>query len=105
MLKVQGTTLYPQMVFSILDDMPSVNEYYVIVEAENEMSDKITVYVSLQNENSEDAEIIETALQAQLRVKPGVVIIDDEAAQKKVYVKGSRKPVRFIDRRKQDVQL
>ena len=100
MLKVRGTTLYTQMVFSVLEEMPSVNEYYMIVEFENNMSDKIIVYASLQNDSSDDPEKIQKALQAKLRVKPSVVIINEDEARKMVYAKGSRKPVRFIDRRK-----
>jgi phenylacetate-CoA ligase len=99
MLKMRGTTLYPQMVFSVLDGMSLVSEYYMIVESENKMSDKITVYASLNNETSNDVGKIQEALQAKIRVKPSVVIVDENTAQKQVYTKKSRKPVRFIDRR------
>ena len=99
MLKIRGTTLYPQMVFNILEEMETVKEYYMTAVSENEMSDEITVYASLKNNRSDDTGLIQNALQARLRVRPDVVIVDEETAKRQVYTKKSRKPVRFIDRR------
>ena len=105
MLKMRGTTFYPQMVFNVLEEIASVQEYYMTVESENKMSDKITVYVSLKTENTDDVNRIQNALQARLRVTPMVVIVDDDTAQKQIYTKRSSKPIRFIDRRDEYVQL
>ena len=87
------------MVFNILDELEAVKEYYMTVVSQNEMSDEITVYASLKNELSDDAGVIQNALQARLRVRPDVVIVDADTLQIQVYRKKSRKPVRFIDRR------
>ena len=63
------------------------------------MSDEITVYATLKNNCSDEAGVIQNALQARLRVRPEVVIVDEETARKQVYTQKSRKPVRFLDRR------
>jgi len=99
MLKMRGTTLYPQMVFNILDEMETVKEYYMSAVSRNEMSDELTIYISLENECNLDVEMIRNTLQARLRVRPEVVIVDNDTVQKQIYTKKSRKPVRFIDRR------
>ena len=99
MLKVRGTTFYPRMVFNILDGIEKVTEYYMTAVSKNEMSDEVTVYVALRDERSDDIKMIQNTLQARLRVKPEVVVVDEETALKQVYTNKSRKPTHFIDRR------
>jgi len=99
MLKIRGTTLYPQMVFNVLDGMETVKEYYMCAVSRNEMSDELTIYIAPENEHSLDVEAIRNTLQARLRVSPEIVIVDNDTVQKQVYTKKSRKPIRFIDRR------
>jgi len=47
MIKYRGTTLYPQAVYSVLDGIPEVTEYYVTVSSDFELSDALKVYVSV----------------------------------------------------------
>jgi phenylacetate-CoA ligase len=98
MMKVRGTTLYPQSIFSALEEINGIDDYYIIVSSETELSDDITIYVTLSM-NSYDNEIIQNKLKAKLRVKPKVIITDKEKLAQQVYTPESRKPVRFIDRR------
>lgn len=98
MIKCHGTTLYPPAVFAALDDMDAVGEYYMVVDSDYELSDKIEVHVATTDTACTSAYIAEK-LQARLRVKPVVVIESEEALRKVVYDPASRKPIRFIDRR------
>jgi len=98
MLKVRGTTLYPQSIYSALEEIKGIDDYYIIVSSETDLSDNINIYVSVK-ENSCDSKIIQNKLQAKLRVKPTVVITGKEKIAQQVYTPESRKPVRFIDRR------
>jgi phenylacetate-CoA ligase len=98
MIKCHGTTLYPPAVFAALDDMDAVGEYYMVVDSDYELSDKIEVHVATTDTACTSARIAEK-LQARLRVKPVVVIEPAEALRKVVYDPASRKPIRFIDRR------
>ncbi|MDL1964770.1 MAG: AMP-binding protein, partial [Deltaproteobacteria bacterium] len=101
MLKVRGTTLYPQSIFSALEEINDIDDYYITVSSKTDLSDNINIYVSVK-ENSCDSKIIQNKLQTKLRVKPTVVITGKEKIAQQVYTLESRKPVRFIDRRKQN---
>lgn len=98
MMKVRGTTLYPQAVYSALEEIDSISEYYITVTSESALSDNITIHAAVKD-TSCTAEIIQEKLQARLRVKPIIVITDEETIKQQVYTSKSRKPVRFLDRR------
>lgn len=101
MLKVRGTTLYPQSIFSALEEINGIDDYYIIVSSKTDLSDNITICVTV-NEHSCNCEIIQNKLQSRLRVKPTVLITNKKKLAQQVYTLKSRKPVRFIDRRKQN---
>jgi phenylacetate-CoA ligase len=98
MMKVRGTTLYPQAIYSVLDSMPGIGDYYVKVTSEDALSDEIEVHASVRD-GSCSAEQIRSKLQARLRVTPAVVIETEDAVRQQVFSPKSRKPVRFIDAR------
>ena len=98
MIKYRGTTLYPQSIYSVLDEIPEVSEYYVTVTSSFDLSDAVKVYVSV-NDNPGSADKIMSKLQAHLRVMPEVVITDEENIREKIYSGNSRKIIRFFDMR------
>jgi len=98
MMKIRGTTLYPQAIYSALEEIKAISEYYLMVTSESDLSDKIAIYAAV-NEVSCSADIIGEKLQALLRVKPEVIIAHEETIKKQIYTPKSRKPVRFIDKR------
>ncbi|RJR16576.1 MAG: phenylacetate--CoA ligase family protein [Nitrospiraceae bacterium] len=99
MIKYRGTTLYPQSVYAVLDEIPEVSEYFVAVRSDFDLSDILSVHVSLSNGTCSPAGIIDR-LQARLRVRPEVVISTEEEIKKQMLTGQSRKINRFIDRRK-----
>jgi phenylacetate-CoA ligase len=98
MMKVRGTTLYPQAVYSALDEMDGVNDYYMVVTSRDDLSDDMTIHAAV-NDASCTADVIQNELQTRLRVRPEVVIADEEAVRRMVFAPESRKSVRLIDRR------
>ena len=98
MIKYRGTTLYPQAIYSVLDEIPEVSNYYITVNSDFALSDMLNVYVSLSNGSCPRDRIMDR-LQARLRVRPDVVICTDEEIKKQVLPASSRKVNRFIDRR------
>ena len=98
MMKIKGTTLYPQAIYSALEEIEAINDYYVTVSKESKLSDIIKINVSV-NDPSCTRDMIQDKLRARLRVKPEIVIIDSEAIKREIYTSKSRKPIRFIDRR------
>ncbi len=98
MMKVQGTTFYPQAIYSCLEQIKGISDYYISVSSAGLLSDNLEIYVALENPACTKLEIQEK-LQARLRVKPKIFICDEELIKEQVFTSGSRKPVRFIDRR------
>jgi len=98
MMKVRGTTIYPQTIYSALEEIQGVKEYYIAVSSESELSDTVEIYLAAQGPGC-TVEAIQNKLQARIRIKPRVFIQDEESIRGQVYSSKSRKPVRFIDRR------
>ncbi len=98
LLKVRGTSLYPQAVFSALDEMPEVSEYYLEVHAEDALSDRLVIHLAFSARPVE-VEVLLRRLQARLRVKPEVIVEPIDSIRRVVFTPESRKPVRFVDLR------
>ena len=98
MMKLRGTSLYPQAIYEVLDENDTINEYYIVVTSESDLSDFITIHISVKDKTC-TAEMIQDKLQARLRVKPEVVFDDEADIMRQIYAQKSRKPIRFIDKR------
>jgi phenylacetate-CoA ligase len=99
MIKFRGTTLYPNSIYTVLDLFPEIREYSVTATSDYELSDVITVQVAV-NDASCSAAVIMDKLQAHLRVRPEVIVVSEESVKRDVYPGNSRKPIRFVDKRK-----
>ena len=96
MLKIRGTTLYPQALFSVLDSSPEVLEYYIVATG-HELSDRIEAFVALKEPHS-SLEAVSERLKARCRLTVPVTEVPIDEARRRIF-SVSRKPVRFIDRR------
>jgi phenylacetate-CoA ligase len=99
MMKVRGTTLYPNAIYAVLDAIPEIAEYYVVAASDFTLADQVTVHVAVRDAACTAAAIGEK-LQARLRVLPKVVVDDPETVRQRIYTPHSRKPIRFIDERR-----
>jgi phenylacetate-CoA ligase len=99
MMKIRGTSFYPQSVQAVLDELPQVKEYYLKVQSNEALSDHLTLYVALAGDPSQANDVLQV-LQARLRVKPELTIVPIEEVRKVVYNPEFRKPIRFLDERK-----
>ena len=97
MLKCRGTTLYPQALYSVLDQSPEVAEYYIVASGEN-LSDCVEAVVALKVPGSSTDGIAER-LKAKCRLHVPIREVSLEEARKQIF-SVSRKPVRFVDLRK-----
>jgi phenylacetate-CoA ligase len=98
MIKYHGTTIYPQAIYSVLDGIPEVSDYYITVTSDFDLSDVVKIYISVSDESCSADKIIDK-LQAHLRVRPEVVIESEESIRKQISSGNSRKLIRFIDMR------
>jgi len=102
MLKVKGTTVYPQAIFDALSQIGDVDDYYVVVHSDDTLSDAVSVHISLRGTATNVDDVAEH-LQAAIRVRPAVVVEDVSVLRHKVYDPQSRKPLRFFDMRTKSV--
>ena len=97
LLKYKGTSIYPQVIFNTVTAIAGVDNYYIDVCGDN-LSDEITVYVSVTDSNL-NAEDIQAKLLATCRIKIPVKIKSNQDVASKVFGK-TRKPQHFFDMRK-----
>ncbi len=98
-LKYRGTTLYPEMIFHVLQEVPQVEAAYVEVRADFDLSDHVTVVVGVGEDGSIGREQLLSLMQARIRVKPDIRIETLESVKKRMFEHGGRKPKRFFDYR------
>ena len=97
-LKYKGTTLYPETIFHVLQDIVSVTDAYVEVRSTAAGADDITVVIG-GDFNGQDVGKIEDQLQAYLRVRPTVQCRKREEVCAVMTGGGGRKPQKFFDYR------
>jgi len=97
-LKYRGTTLYPEMVLRVLHGMAEVQAAYLEVRSVDDLSDDLTVVVGSDNPSLTQEHVAER-LQANLRVRPNVVVKGRAEVVATMELPGERKPRRFFDMR------
>lgn len=96
-LKVKGTTLYPEMIFQALQELPEVRSSYLEVRAAYDLSDDVHVVIGVDNPADIEVKRISDHLQALLRVKPEISIKHKSVVQETMEQAGGRKLKRFFD--------
>ena len=101
MIKLKGTTIYPPAIFDILDNTDYVENYVVYVDYNSAGTDEVTVKIGLKYKPNFDAvKELKDRFRARIRVACEIEIADVNEIQKINYPATSRKPVKFIDKRK-----
>jgi phenylacetate-CoA ligase len=95
MIKLKGTSLYPLTITEALDELDCIDDYIVLLEGDESLSDQVTIHVVTQPTK---VPIIATHLQAKARVSFPVLVTNN--ATLNMYRGDSRKKMRIIDRRK-----
>ena len=99
-MKIRGTMVYPGAIFSVLQDILEVKNYYLEVYGEYELSESIRVVVGTEDVNSISADLIKEKIRAYIRVKPEVVVDTAENVAARTIQEGKRKEITFFDYRK-----
>jgi phenylacetate-CoA ligase len=103
MVKYKGTTLYPPAIFDVLDNVPYV-EHYVMVVSDNEYgNDRIVIKISLREPLAFDVtKDLKDRFRARIRVAPEIELCSTDEIRNIAYPEISRKPRKFIDNRKKN---
>ena len=101
LVKYKGTTLYPPAIFEVLDNMHYIENYVMIVSNNEYGNDHILIKIGLVARP--DFDVIKTlkdSFRARIRVAPEIEICTVEEIQKMSISEINRKPIKFIDNRK-----
>lgn len=98
MIKLKGTTLYPQALFEVLQHTQGVLDYVVEAFTNETGVDEVKVLVASQDSETTRAELSNN-FKAALRVIPEITFIGSDEIEKLQFAGGSRKIRRFIDNR------
>lgn len=96
MIKLKGTTVYPLTITSALDELACVEDYILLLEGDESLSDQISLHVITQPSKVEN-------IGAHLRAKARVsipVLVSNAATINSIRGKDSRKKVHVVDKRK-----
>ena len=100
LVKYKGTTLYPPVVFDVLDETPYIENYVMIVSANEFGNDHITIKIGLSKQPSIDViKALKDRFRARIRVAPDIEICTVDEIKKINHPEISRKPIKFIDNR------
>jgi len=100
MIKQKGTTCYPPSIFDVLDHIPQINHYQVEINNDEYGNDEVLIRYSLKEELS--PKILTNHFKAGIRFTPALEELDDKTLKSMIYQPASRKPIKLVDRRRED---
>lgn len=100
MIKFKGTTIFPSSIFDILDHSDHIENYVVEVSTNDLGTDEVVVYVGCTKGTEMVEKELKDKFRSKLRVTPEIKFTYVEIIQKIQSPELSRKPVKFIDKRK-----
>ena len=100
LVKYKGTTLYPPAIFDVLDDVPYIDNYIMIVSSNEYGNDHITLKIGLSQQPAFDViKVLKDRFRARIRVAPDIDICSIDEIKKINHSEINRKPIKFIDNR------
>jgi phenylacetate-CoA ligase len=99
MIKFKGTTLYPPVIFEVLNQIEEIKEYVVDVSTGENGQDEINLYLFSLLSPEACNSIIKPLFQHKWRVTPHINFLSVEEIMKLQFPNHSRKPVKFRDLR------
>ena len=104
MIKLKGTTLYPPAINDVLDNTPYVENYVIEVLDSDAGTDDVLVKIGLKYEPGFDCtKDIKDRFRSRIRVAPRIEILPVPEIHAINYPAKSRKPVKFVDKRKKSL--
>ena len=100
MLKIKGTTIYPPVLFDILDNMEEVQNYVVEISSSDFGTDVLKILLHCPRMFDGIEKEIKDRFRAKLRIAPELCLLEQDELLKIQRVTELRKPIKFIDNRK-----
>ncbi len=99
MIKLKGTTLYPNIITETLNEIEKVKEYVIHIFTNELQQDDIKISLSLHQETDTTQKVIKEHLRSKLKLMPQIEICDDDTIRAMQFPLESRKQIRIIDSR------
>lgn len=99
MIKFKGTTIYPPILFDILDNIPDVQNYIVEVFTNSLGTDQIQIRIGSDNHSESFVKQIKDIFRSKVRVAPDVKFESAELISRLQMPPMSRKTMKFFDLR------
>lgn len=100
MIKYKGTTLYPPALMDLLTNFEAIENYIIEISTNDILTDEILIRIGTRTPTEALREQIVSHFRAKLRVVPKIEFCDIAVLEKELYPLGSRKPMKFVDKRK-----
>lgn len=98
MLKLKGTTVYPQALFNVLQGTAPVKDFVAEATRTDLGQDDLKIFVSSDQE-AEAKLLLEERFKANLRILPDITFVNQDVIEKIQTQSGSRKVQKFVDNR------
>jgi phenylacetate-CoA ligase len=98
LLKIKGTSLYPNTILEALRSLPFFHDACLIATAPHPLSDHLTLHLTLHTDTPATRTHLESHLKSLLRVTPEIIYTTPDALTT-LQTSTSRKPQRFLDHR------
>lgn len=103
MIKYRGTTLYPPALFDVLNEANHITGYVVEVLSGPQGTDEVRLHLHTNLPVDQCHQQLRTLLQSRLRVTPELQYHSSTDIQAMMMPPGSRKQVRFVDNRSNEM--
>ncbi|MFC2443262.1 MAG: phenylacetate--CoA ligase family protein, partial [Capnocytophaga ochracea] len=100
MIKYKGTTLYPPALMDLLTGFEAIENYIIEINTNDILTDEILIKIGTKKPTEALREQISHHFRAKLRVVPKIEFCNIALIEQQLYPLGSRKPMKFVDKRK-----
>lgn len=97
MIKVKGTTIYPNMIVEALNELVDLKQYIIEISTNDWGGDELSI--RCEAGSSEVPRLIKERLQSGLRVTPNVIVEDAKVLREMRFSENHRKPILVRDLR------
>ncbi|MDQ6478044.1 AMP-binding protein [Dyadobacter sp. LHD-138] len=96
MIKFKGTTIFPPALFDVLDMVPEIDLYQVVVSKNEFGNDEITILLAMNLEGAAFKEKLHSLFKSRLRVSPALQFITTQELNHRIFKQEKRKPEKLI---------
>jgi phenylacetate-CoA ligase len=96
MIKFKGTTIFPQSIYEVLDEMQEVSMYKIVVSKDALFNDLVTILLEVELNHVDFVSKLRDKCHAKLRVIPDFEFVENEYLRSQIFKKNVRKPEKIV---------